>query len=62
METLAIIATVCGTFISLVWFVREMRKENSQVLKRQEEILIRQQDILVKIEEGQRQGFIKLAE
>ncbi len=55
METLAIIATICATLITTIWFIRDVRKENSKVLKRQEEVLM-------KIEEGQRQGFTKLSE
>jgi len=48
-----IVATIAGV-VTIVWFIRDMRKENSKVLKRQE-------DILVKIEEGQRKGFEMLS-
>ena len=55
MDTLAIIATVCATFIFLIWFIWNVRKENRKVLKRQE-------DVLIKIEEGQKEGLKALKE
>lgn len=48
METLAIIATVCGTAVTFIWFLRDMRKENSKVLK--------------EIAQGQKEGLKSLAE
>ena len=55
METFAIIATVCASFILLFWFIRNLREENRRLLKRQE-------DLLIKIEEVQKEGFKVLEE
>ena len=50
--TISFVTLVAGV-VTIVWFIRDMRKENSKVLKMQE-------DLLAKIEEGQRKGFEKL--
>ena len=42
--------TLVAGFVTIVWFIQDSRKKNSEVLKKQEEILY-------KIEEGQRKGF-----
>lgn len=45
--------TLIAGIVTIVWFIRDTRKENSKILKQQNEIL-------VKIEEGQRRGFENL--
>ena len=52
--TVAFISIIAG-IVTIVWFIKDMRKENSKMLKIQAETL-------VKIEEGQRTGFQSLAE
>ena len=51
----ATIITIIVGIITFIWFVRDVRKQNSKVLKDQSVILS-------KIEEGQRVGFVTLAE
>lgn len=55
MALTAIIATICGTFITTVWFIRNIRKQNSKVLKVQ--LLVS-----AKIEEGQEEGHNNMAQ
>ena len=43
---------IVGT-VTIAWFIRDVRKQNSKVLRRQEALL-------EKIEEGQRRGFAAL--
>ncbi|ODS33180.1 MAG: hypothetical protein SCARUB_01658 [Candidatus Scalindua rubra] len=76
MNTLAIIAKICGSSVAIAWFIRDVRRQNSKELKNQSKllegqskILSEQTHILAKIEEGQRKGFetlekgqVKLAE
>ena len=71
LPTSATLIAICASIITIIWFVRDVRKENSKVLKSQEailvthtdilvthtDILVKHTDILVKIEEGQREGF-----
>ena len=59
--TAAFIAILAG-IVTITWFIRDTRKENSKVLKRQEAILENHTKILVKIEEGQRMGLVKIEE
>lgn len=47
MDT-ATAATLGATAITLAWFIRDMKRENTKVLKR--------------IEQGQERGFTKMAE
>jgi hypothetical protein len=60
---------ILGTAITLVWFIRDMRRENGKILKaiydgqrEQSKIFAHVSEILARIEEGQREGFRKLAE
>jgi len=45
--------TVIVGIVTITWFIRDSRKQNSKELKNQTEILL-------KIEEGQRKGFESL--
>ncbi len=65
---IATAATLGATAITLAWFIRDMKRENTKVLKRIEEgqregfkALSNDSktlsNILVRIEEGQRKGF-----
>jgi hypothetical protein len=69
MEWLVAVITVSAAVVTIVWFVRDIRKENTKVLKaildaqqRALEIQREEAHILAKIEEGQRRGFQTLAE
>ena len=69
IEWLVAIVTVSAAVVTIVWFVKDIRKENSKVLKAildaQQRALEIQRDeaqILVKVEEGQRKGFETLAQ
>lgn len=55
MEWLVAFVTLVAGVVTIVWFIRDVRKENSKLLKA---IL----DVQQRIEEGQRQGFTTLAE
>lgn len=64
MEWLVAVITVSAAVVTIVWFVKDIRKENSKVLKaildaqqRALEIQSEEAQILAKIEEGQRKGF-----
>jgi predicted small secreted protein len=64
MEWLVAVVTVCAAVVTIVWFVKDIRKENSKILKaildaQQRALEIQQEEahILAKIEEGQRKGF-----
>ena len=69
MEWLVAVITVSAAVVTIVWFVKDIRKENSKVLKaildaqqRALEIQREEAQILAKIEEGQRKGFETLAQ
>ena len=53
MEIITVI-TISAALVTIAWFARDIRKENSKVLKAQSEIL-------AKIEIGQRKGFETLS-
>jgi hypothetical protein len=50
--TISFVTLIAGV-VTIVWFIRDVRKENSKILK---SIL----DVQKAIEEGQRKGFEKL--
>ena len=62
MEWVVVVITVSAAIVTIVWFVRDIRKENSKVLKALLDAEKVQTEILVKIEEGQRKGFETLAQ
>ena len=76
MELMIGIITVGGVIVTIVWFIRDIRRENSKILKtisaaQQSALEIQksalevqkyQTEILAKIEEGQRKGFQALEE
>lgn len=69
MEWLVAIITIVAGVVTIVWFVRDIRKENSKILKAildteksALEIQRGQSEILARIEEGQRKGFQTLGE
>lgn len=69
MEWVITVMTISAAVVTIVWFVRDIRKENSKVLKAildaqkvALEIQRKESEILAKIEEGQRKGFTTLAE
>ncbi|MEW6096752.1 MAG: hypothetical protein AB1567_09545 [bacterium] len=58
------VITVSAAIVTIVWFVKDIRKENSKVLnaildaqQRTLEIQQEEAEILAKIEEGQRKDF-----
>lgn len=53
---------VVGTVVSILWFLRDIRKQNGLILKSLAEILLDQSKILQRIEEGQREGFRRMEE
>lgn len=57
----ATIMTVIAGSVTIAWFIRDVRKQNSKILKEiekgQMEGFERQENILLKVEEGQREGF-----
>lgn len=55
MEWVISFVTLVVGVVTIIWFIRDVRKENSKMLK---SIL----DVQKSIEEGQRKGFEKLAE
>jgi len=55
MEPIITFVTLVAGVVTIAWFIWDMRKENSKVLKRQEATLL-------KIEEGQRKGFKTLSD
>ncbi|MBI4648995.1 MAG: hypothetical protein HY738_21000 [Bacteroidia bacterium] len=65
--TITFFITLVVGIVTIIWFIRDIRKENSKVLKSildvqktQLEVQDRQSGILLKIEEGQRKGFESL--
>jgi len=57
MEYTITFVTLIAGVITIIWFIRDVRKENSKVLKSVLDVQKIQSEILVKIEEGQRKGF-----
>ena len=62
MEWVVVVITVSAAIVSIVWFIKDIRKENSKVLKALLDAEKVQTEILAKIEEGQRKGFEALAQ
>jgi hypothetical protein len=62
MEWVITVITISAAVVTIVWFVRDIRKENSKVLKAILDTEKIQAEILAKIEEGQRKGFETLAQ
>jgi len=76
MEWIVAVITICAAVVTIVWFIKDIRKENSKTLKaileaqnfalkiegEQAEIMKGQSQILEKIEEGQRRGFETLSQ
>lgn len=50
MDLTVTFVTLVAGIVTIIWFIRDIRKENSKVLRNMAEILER-------IEEGQRKGF-----
>jgi hypothetical protein len=61
MEWVGMMISVCAAVVTIVWFVRDIRRENSKLLKAVLDIERWQTQILAKMEEGQRRGFETLA-
>lgn len=62
MEWLVAVITVSAAVVTIIWFVRDIRKENSKILKAILDVQRDQSQLFAKIEEGQRKGFQTLAE
>jgi hypothetical protein len=60
MEWLVAVVTVCAAVVTIVWFLRDIKKENSKVLKAILNVEEKQTELLAKVEEGQRKGFLAL--
>ena len=62
MEWVVVVITVSAAIVTIVWFIKDIRKENSKVLKALLDAEKVQTEILAKIGEGQRKGFEALAQ
>lgn len=62
MEWLVAVITIVAGVITVTWFVRDIRKENSKILRSLFDVQTIHTKILEKIEEGQREGFKALSE
>ncbi|MEW5692506.1 MAG: hypothetical protein AB1765_04350 [Candidatus Hydrogenedentota bacterium] len=69
MEWVITMMTLVAGCVTIAWFIRDVRKENSKILKSMLDVQKTSLDvqremaqILVKIEEGQREGFRMLSE
>jgi uncharacterized membrane-anchored protein YhcB (DUF1043 family) len=76
MEWVLTIITIVAGVVTIIWFIRDVRKENTkmlkaildvqktslEVLKNSQEILKNSQEILVKIEQSVREGLKYLAD
>ena len=52
MEHSITIVTLVTGIVTIIWFIRDVRKQNSKVLKSMLDVQRGQADVLVKIEEG----------